>query len=82
LPQLEVMAANEQLTAPDRYDDDELTIAALHHPQPYLDDNDLAAYGDRPSPYNYLADRAHILLSGHTHGGVSEPSRIGSPPAG
>ncbi len=78
LPQLEVMAASGQLLATDRYDEDDLTIAVVHHPEAWLSDSELAAYGDRPSPYYYLAERTHILLSGHTHGGVSEPKRIGS----
>ena len=43
------------------------TIALLHHPFEWLDGSELKVYG-RPNTRDYLAQRAHLILSGHTHG--------------
>ena len=58
-----------------KYDDEPLTIALVHHPDSWLNDADTNAYGIRPPAYRYLADRAHLILSGHTHGAVERCSR-------
>ena len=77
LPQLEVMEAAGQLLKPGEYDEGDLTVAVLHHPETWLNDNETVSYEGRPATYNYLAQRSHLLLSGHTHGGLDRPRRIG-----
>jgi len=75
-PFLAAMSAAEQLasqgvnptTAPP-------TIAVLHHPFEWLHDSELNAYG-RPNTRDYLAQRAHLILSGHTHGEPRIADRI------
>jgi predicted MPP superfamily phosphohydrolase len=76
LPQLEVMEAAGQLVRPAEYDRAELTVAVLHHPETWLKDNETTAYEGRPATYSYLAQRSHLLLSGHTHGGLEGHRRI------
>jgi formylglycine-generating enzyme required for sulfatase activity len=71
LPQLQSM----QLMNPDDYDTAPVTVAVLHHPQASLADADRNAYGNRPDAYGYLARRAHLILSGHTHGGIKRADR-------
>lgn len=76
LPQLEVMEAAGQLLRPAEYDRAELTVAVLHHPETWLKDDETTAYEGRPATYSYLAQRSHLLLSGHTHGGLEGHRRI------
>ena len=75
LPQLEVMEAAGQLLRPAEYDRGDFTVAVLHHPETWLADDETTAYEGRPATYYYLADRCHVLLSGHTHGGLEGPRR-------
>lgn len=75
-PQLEVMEAAGDLPRSDHYDEETVTLGVLHHPKEWLNDAENHAYGDRPAAYNELARRTHLLLSGHTHGGVADPQRI------
>ena len=51
------------------------TIALMHHPFEWLHGSELNAYG-RPSTRDYLAQRAHLILSGHTHGEPRIADRI------
>lgn len=77
LPQLEVMEAAGQLLRSAEYDRGDFTITVLHHPETWLADAELASYDIRPATYYYLAQRSHLLLSGHTHGGLEGPRKIG-----
>lgn len=70
LPQLQSM----QLMDPDEYDAAPVTVAVLHHPQGWLANADCVSY-DRPGAYRYLAARAHVILSGHTHGAIEQSTR-------
>ena len=62
---------------PDEYDSGPVTIALVHHPDTWLAEEDSTSYPTRTSAYSYLADRAHLILSGHTHGSVREGNRLG-----
>ena len=75
LKQLEVMAAASQLTQTENYDTGVITIAILHHPPEWLNDNENNIYNERKSTFNYLAQHSHIILTGHVHGRVDEPDR-------
>lgn len=77
LPQLEVMEAASQLLPYADYDRGDFTVGVLHHPETWLADDETTSYEGRPATYYYLADRCHLLLSGHTHGGLERPRRIG-----
>ncbi len=71
LPQL------KSLLPPDAEDYDQLplTVAVLHHPPEWFAIAELNAYDNRPSTYEYLAARSHVILSGHTHGALKRPNR-------
>ncbi len=71
LPQLQSM----QLMDEDEYDTAPVTVAVLHHPQEWLANAECASYDDRPGSYCYLAARAHVILSGHTHGAIERSTR-------
>jgi predicted MPP superfamily phosphohydrolase len=75
LPQLELMHSYEQLANPDAYDDSPITIILVHHPPSDLNEAENNSYGDRPATYRYLAERAHLIFSGHVHGAVEHPTR-------
>ena len=71
LPQLQSM----QLMDPEEYDSAPVTVAVLHHPKEWLAGADCDSYQGRPCAYGYLAARAHVILSGHTHGAIERPTR-------
>jgi formylglycine-generating enzyme required for sulfatase activity len=71
LPQLQSMP----LCDPDDYDCAPVTLAVLHHPEGWLAEAENNAYENRPKTYRYLAERVHLILSGHTHGAIERPTR-------
>lgn len=71
LPQLQSMP----LGPPEDYDAAPVTVAVVHHPQEWLANQECNAYDNRPGTYAYLAERAHMILSGHTHAAVERPTR-------
>ncbi|MGH1256539.1 MULTISPECIES: tetratricopeptide repeat protein [Bacillus] len=75
LPQLQLMQSFEQLINPSDYDDGPVTIAVVHHPKDWLNDEEQHTY-ERPSTYRYLSERTHLILSGHVHGAIEEPTKM------
>ncbi len=71
LPQLQSMP----LMDPDNYNTAPITIAVFHHSQDWLANPEYNAYGERPNTYRYLAERAHAILAGHTHGAIERATR-------
>jgi formylglycine-generating enzyme required for sulfatase activity len=71
LPQLQAMPP---LSNQGDYDKAPITVALVHHPPDWLANQEINAY-DRPNTYGYLAERVHVILSGHTHGTIEEPTR-------
>ncbi|MBI1791859.1 MAG: SUMF1/EgtB/PvdO family nonheme iron enzyme [Acidobacteria bacterium] len=74
LPQLRLMP----LMNPDDYDTAPVTLAVLHHPQDWFAKPECSSSSDRPVTCRYLAERAHAILSGHTHGGIERSTRLNS----
>lgn len=81
LPHLQRLESERQLPllrAKSGKRDGPITIALLHHPKAWLHENELNAYGYRPATWDYLADRCHLIFSGHAHGEELRPAeRIG-----
>ncbi len=71
LPQLQSMP----LMNPRDYNTKPIAVAVLHHPPPCLAYHECNAPGERPNTYGYLAQRSHVILSGHAHGAIEEPIR-------
>ena len=74
LPHLEVMQGNGELVNPSRYDESKITVAVHHHPPEWLHDSEINAYQGRKNTYQYLAERCHIVLSGHAHPEAVQPA--------
>jgi predicted MPP superfamily phosphohydrolase len=75
LPHIKFMEASGQLTLhPQQVD--RTTVALLHHPQEWLHKDEIHAASTRPNVIDYLANRCHLLLTGHTHGEVRGADRI------
>lgn len=66
-PQLQLMSASSKLFDPDNCDNEHITISILHHPPDWLHEDETNGYTSRQITYKYLADRSHVILSGHTH---------------
>jgi len=71
LPQLQSMP----LMNPDDYDTATVTVAILHHPPDWFATSECNTYENRPATYRYLAERVHVILSGHTHGAIERADR-------
>lgn len=76
LPLLDVMAATAQLVRIADLDENEVSIAIIHHPKEWLSEDEYIGYGNRRNTYGYLSERSHMILSGHVHGRVELPDRV------
>jgi len=76
LPWIEQMARDGILPHPEDLPLAPPTIVLMHHPQDWLHEAELQARNNRPSPWDFLARRCHLLLTGHTHGPVRRADRI------
>ncbi len=74
-PQLKVMESASQLVNPEKYDSEKITIAILHHPPGYLNEEETGSYRNRINTFRHLSERCHIILAGHDHGAIEEPDR-------
>ena len=67
------------LTDSENYNKSAIIISLFHHPDSWFHDSVTNQYGNHPATYNFLAERCHIMLSGHLHAEKLGPEkRIGS----
>ena len=76
LPLIKHLEAKGHLPHPNTSKERPVTIALLHHPKEWLHDHEIHAYSNRKNTFDYLAERCHIILSGHTHGEVKKADQI------
>jgi len=76
LPLIKHLEVNNQLPHHNTRKELPVTIALLHHPREWLHDHEIHAYSNRKNTFDYLAERCHIILSGHTHGEVRKANQI------
>lgn len=76
LPHIKYLEANGQLHNLQFDGNERITIALMHHPAEWLHTEEQHVSGSRANPWDYLARRCHILLTGHTHGEVRRADRI------
>lgn len=76
MPHLRIMEQSNSLGVIDYSKTSRLRIALVHHPIDWLNPNERQAAANRPSPWDYLAYRAHVILTGHTHGAVRPGDRV------
>ena len=58
-----------------RSDDPAIIVSLFHHPDNWFHDNVLHQRGNHPATYNFLAERCHVMLSGHVHATKIGPAR-------
>lgn len=76
-PHMKFMEANDKLPVVQFNGNGNITIALVHHPSDWLHEEEKYCHsGSRPSPWDYLAYRCHVLLTGHTHGAPRRADRI------
>jgi len=75
LPLLKVMNAASQIGDPDKYDDNPITIALMHHPPAWLNEAERHTFDKRINTIRYLAERSHLILTGHVHAAFEHPDR-------
>jgi predicted MPP superfamily phosphohydrolase len=77
LPHMKFMEANDQLPVVQFDGKGNVTIALVHHPSDWLHEEEKYCHSSsRPNPWDYLAYRCHVLLTGHTHGAPRRADRI------
>ena len=76
MPHLIVMEQTHSLGPIDFTQPARLRIALIHHPDDWLNESERQVVGNRPCSWDYLANRAHVILTGHTHGAVRGGDRI------
>ena len=59
----------------------ERVIVLIHHPRDWYHQDETSAArlsegGRRANPFDYLAKRSHLILTGHTHGEIRDADRI------
>lgn len=72
LPQLKALERQGLIPFPDQLNEWSDTVALLHHPREWFHEMEIRAdeNSQRPNTFDYLAQRCHLLLTGHTHGEV------------
>jgi hypothetical protein len=76
LPHLKYLEAHGQLAITDTTKCDHVTVVLFHHPAEWLHHDEQHVSGNRPNTLDYVADRSHLILTGHTHGEVRRADRI------
>jgi predicted MPP superfamily phosphohydrolase len=56
-----------QLPHPSKLAEHPATVALIHHPREWLHDEELHVHSNRPSTFDSLVRRCHLLLTGHVH---------------
>ena len=74
--QIEYLSSEGQYPIITNNDASNITVTLIHHPADHLHEDETIASLDRPNPWDYIAYRTDILLTGHTHGEVRKPDLI------
>jgi len=74
LPLIRIMESEGGLKS--RSTTSEPTVCLIHHPPHWWNEAETNASPGRPNTRDYLAHRADVILSGHTHGEVRKADRI------
>lgn len=76
LPLLQYMERLGQLPNPEKIQEWPPTIVLLHHPKEWLSGEEIAGHDLRKNTIDYICARAHLVLTGHTHGTVRKADRL------
>lgn len=76
LPQLQILQSKNQIIHPKEFNNGIISVAVLHHPISWLHEEEQQTYDPRPGSYRYLAERSHLILSGHVHASIENASRM------
>lgn len=77
LRHIQLLETCNQICALENYNTCKPTIAIIHHPKEELHESERSVINNRRPAYDYLAERCHIILSGHLHSEIpTKPYRI------
>jgi predicted MPP superfamily phosphohydrolase len=77
LPHVNVLEAAAQIKHPKDLAASQPTVFLLHHPKEWFHPAEIHAFGGRVNTLDVVAQRCHLILTGHTHGESRRPDRIG-----
>ncbi|GAB6179036.1 hypothetical protein JCM14036_03550 [Desulfotomaculum defluvii] len=75
LPQLEVIRNKGHLVDEKQFHSDPITISLFHHPKEWFNSEEYYYHTNRKCGYNYIVERCHIILNGHVHSAIVEPTK-------
>ena len=73
-PDVNLMDKENLLINSNKFDSSIITILIFHHPRECLHNQVINEFKSHAATYNFLAERCHIILTGHTHA-----EKIGQP---
>ncbi len=77
-PDVNLMTDENLLPEPENLENSNITIVLFHHPKEWLHNEVINEFKGHAATYNFLAQRCHIILSGHSHAEkVGQPQRYG-----
>lgn len=77
LSQIKMLETCNQICTLENYNTCKPTIAIIHHTKKELHESEQSIINNRRPAYDYLAERCHIILSGHLHSEIpTKPYRI------
>jgi hypothetical protein len=76
LPLLQSLSADNNLPVVSHEQPSYTTVALAHHSSDWLHQNEVVTYSSRTSPWGYLAQRCHLILTGHTHGTARKGDKV------
>ena len=78
-PDVNLMTDENLLPEPDNLENSNITIILFHHPKEWLHNEVINEFKGHAAPYNFLAQRCHLIFSGHSHmEKVGKPQRYGN----
>lgn len=76
LPLIKHLEANNQIPSPKKQNEWPISIALIHHPREWLHDEEIRTLTNRKNTFDYMSERCHLILSGHTHGEVRKADQF------
>jgi calcineurin-like phosphoesterase family protein len=73
---LQYLYSKDQLPVTNVIEGGLVTIALFHHPSRCLNENETNRFYNRTATLDYLAERCHLILTGHSHGCLRKADTI------
>lgn len=77
-PDVNLLSLKNLIPEPENLKNSNITITLFHHPKEWLHDEVINEFKGHAATYNFIAQRSHIIFSGHLHAEkIGQPQRYG-----